>query len=136
MSEATRAFVVFRRLRCCFAAPPPVVCGGCAALRREYVWATSWGASTRLIGALVMSHSDDIGLVLPPRVAPTQVVIVQVSDASEVAVVVSQLAAALKARGVRVAVDTNTSERPGKRYFDWERKARGPCTLEPAGCVA
>merc|ERR1719291_1099549 len=81
---------------------------------QELVWATSWGVSTRLVGALVMSHSDDAGLVLPPRVAPTQVVVVPISKGPEKApeeherlmAYVQRAVDEMSASGVRVRVDT------------------------------
>ncbi|MEZ4237572.1 MAG: proline--tRNA ligase [Myxococcota bacterium] len=91
---------------------------------RELVWATSWGVSTRLIGALVMTHSDDQGLVLPPKVAPVQVVIVPVYKSAErdtVMAAVDQLFAALKG-AVRVKVDDRDNLRPGAKFFEWEQK--------------
>jgi prolyl-tRNA synthetase len=92
---------------------------------REYVWATSWGVSTRLVGALVMTHSDDQGLVLPPRVAPVQVVIVPVYKSEERAKVleaVEDLFTRLKGAGLRVKVDDRDNLRPGAKYFEWEQK--------------
>jgi prolyl-tRNA synthetase len=91
---------------------------------REHVWATSWGVSTRLIGALVMTHSDDQGLVLPPRVAPVQVVIVPVYKSAEretVMAAVDALHAALKG-SLRVRVDDRDNLRPGAKFFEWEQK--------------
>ncbi|MCA9491556.1 MAG: proline--tRNA ligase, partial [Myxococcales bacterium] len=91
---------------------------------REHVWATSWGVSTRLIGALVMAHSDDQGLVLPPRIAPVQVVIIPVYKGDDKAVVmeaVDALFATLKGR-FRVKVDDRDNLRPGAKYFEWEQK--------------
>ena len=94
---------------------------------RELVWATSWGVSTRLLGALVMTHSDDRGLVLPPRVAPVQVVVVPITKGSgeeheAVLRYAEGIAAALKADKVRVRVDARPNLRPGAKYFEWERK--------------
>lgn len=94
---------------------------------RELVWATSWGVSTRLIGALVMTHSDDKGLVLPPRVAPVQVVIVPITkpagpDHERLMARVAELETALKAANIRVKVDHRYEMRPGAKYFEWERK--------------
>lgn len=90
----------------------------------EYVWATSWGVSTRLIGALIMTHSDDKGLVLPPRIAPTQVVIVPIyRKAHEKDVVLEKangIADALKAAGVRVKLDARESHRPGWKFNEYE----------------
>lgn len=94
---------------------------------RELVWATSWGVSTRLIGALVMTHSDDKGLVLPPRVAPVQVVIVPITkpvgpDHERLMGRVKELEAALKRVNIRVRVDHRYEMRPGAKYFEWEQK--------------
>ena len=93
---------------------------------REHVWQTSWGASTRLIGALIMSHSDDDGLVLPPRCAPIHVVIVPIfrSDDERAAVVDKsfEIAAALRDDGLVVEVDDRDGMKPGAKYYDWERK--------------
>ena len=99
--------------------------------QQELVWATSWGVSTRLIGALVMTHSDDQGLVLPPAVAPTQVVLVPISPKgpvkdpeghSALMEYVDQAVAALKAEGVRVKVDERWNLKPGAKFFEWEKK--------------
>jgi len=91
---------------------------------REHVWATSWGVSTRLVGAAVMTHSDDDGLVLPPKIAPVQVVIIPVYKDKDKAVVmdaVDRLFADLKPH-FRVKVDDRTNLRPGAKYFEWEQK--------------
>jgi prolyl-tRNA synthetase len=91
----------------------------------EHVWATSWGVSTRLVGAVIMTHSDDTGLILPPRVAPIQVVIVPIwrkeKDQAEVAAFAKKVCAML-GDSVRVHVDDRTSLKPGAKYFEWERK--------------
>jgi len=92
---------------------------------RDYVWATSWGVSTRLLGALIMTHSDDNGLVLPPKVAPTQVVLIPIVKASggeEVVSFVSEIATRLRAAGIRVHVDDRPGMRPGAKYYHWERR--------------
>ncbi len=91
---------------------------------RDFVWATSWGVSTRLVGAVVMTHSDDDGLVLPPAVAPVQVVIVPVykhADRAAVLEAVNKLHASLKPH-FRVRVDDRDNMRPGAKYFEWEQK--------------
>lgn len=91
----------------------------------EFVWQTSWGLSTRIIGALIMTHSDDTGLVLPPRIAPVQVVIVPVWKTPEerdiVSAKVEAVSARLTAAGVRVEADLRDL-RPGPKFFEWERK--------------
>ena len=92
----------------------------------EYVWATSWGVSTRLMGALIMTHSDDNGLVLPPHLAPTQVVIVPIfkkqEDLDKLLTVVGPLFDNLKARGIRVKLDTDDKSTPGFKFADYELK--------------
>jgi prolyl-tRNA synthetase len=94
--------------------------------QRDHVWATSWGVSTRLVGALIMAHSDDDGLVLPPTVAPYQVVIVPLGNKPEekeaVAKAVKNLEAHLKDAGIRVKVDDDDSKRPGWKFAEWELK--------------
>ncbi|MBS1749942.1 MAG: proline--tRNA ligase [Bacteroidetes bacterium] len=92
----------------------------------EYVWATSWGVSTRLIGALVMAHSDDEGLVLPPKIAPLQVVIIPIYKGDEqkvlIDVKVKELIRELKDKGVSVKYDDNDNSRPGWKFAEYEKK--------------
>jgi prolyl-tRNA synthetase len=92
----------------------------------EYVWATSWGTSTRLVGALVMAHSDDEGLILPPRIAPVQVVIVPIykgdEQKKEIDIKIHQLMAELKQSGIRVKYDDNDNNRPGWKFAEYELK--------------
>jgi prolyl-tRNA synthetase len=89
--------------------------------KEEYVWATSWGASTRLIGGLIMTHSDDDGLVLPPKLAPTQVVIVPIPKPSpEIMAAADTISKALKALGIRVKVDNDEVKRPGFKFAEYE----------------
>jgi prolyl-tRNA synthetase len=92
----------------------------------EYVWATSWGASTRLIGALVMAHSDDDGLVLPPKVAPLQVVIVPIYKGDEQLAMISEkanaLAKELRVMGISVKYDNSEHARPGWKFAEYEMK--------------
>lgn len=92
----------------------------------EYVWATSWGVSTRLIGALVMAHSDDDGLVLPPKIAPLQVVIVPIYKGDEqklqIGTKADEIMKALKALGIRVKYDDNDNSRPGWKFAEYELK--------------
>ncbi|MBQ0068589.1 MAG: proline--tRNA ligase [Bacteroidales bacterium] len=92
----------------------------------DYVWATSWGVSTRLMGALIMTHSDDNGLVLPPKLAPIQVVIVPVYKSMEqleqVNAVVDPIVAKLRAMGVSVKYDNADNKRPGFKFADYELK--------------
>jgi prolyl-tRNA synthetase len=93
--------------------------------KRELCWQNSWGLSTRSIGALVMTHSDDKGLVLPPTVAPIQVVIVPIlykTGVEEMLDKCYEFARELKAQGVRVKVDDDTHHKPGWKYFHWELK--------------
>ncbi|MFN8712457.1 MAG: proline--tRNA ligase [Bacteroidota bacterium] len=90
----------------------------------EHVWATSWGVSTRLMGALVMSHSDDNGLVLPPKLAPTQVVIVPIyrtdEERARIEARVAEIEAEFKARGIRVKFDNRDTHRPGWKFAEYE----------------
>jgi len=92
----------------------------------EYVWATSWGVSTRLVGALVMAHSDDQGLILPPKIAPLQVVIVPIYKGEEQKAQISERVEAimkeLKALGIRVKYDDNDNARPGWKFAEYELK--------------
>lgn len=92
----------------------------------EYVWATSWGVSTRLIGGLVMAHSDDDGLILPPRIAPLQVVIVPIYKGEEQLKAISEkvqvLVNELKALGIRVKYDNTDNARPGWKFAEYEMK--------------
>jgi len=88
----------------------------------EYVWATSWGVSTRLMGALVMAHSDDEGLIIPPRLAPTQVVIVPIpKPLPELTEVADRIAAELRANGIRVKIDNDDQNRPGYKFAEYEK---------------
>jgi len=93
---------------------------------RELVWATSWGVSTRLVGAIVMAHGDDDGLVLPPRLAPIQTVIVPIykTDEEKTATVAEshRVAGLLKDAGLRVHVDDRDNFKPGWKYAEWELK--------------
>jgi prolyl-tRNA synthetase len=92
----------------------------------EYVWATSWGVSTRLIGGLVMAHGDDEGLVLPPRIAPLQVVIVPIYKGEDRKELLDargrELAGQLKAAGISVKFDDNDNNRPGFKFAEYELK--------------
>ncbi len=94
--------------------------------KQEYVWATSWGVSTRLIGALVMAHSDDDGLIIPPRIAPFQVVIVPIHKGEEQKTLIDEKVKALlqelKLAGVRVKYDDNDNNRPGWKFAEYEKK--------------
>lgn len=108
--------------------------------KQEYVWATSWGVSTRLMGALVMTHSDDNGLVLPPNLAPDQVVIVPIYRNDEqfdaVSDAANALMKALRAKGLRVKFDKRDTQKPGWKFNEYELKgvpvriAIGPKDLE------
>ena len=90
----------------------------------EYVWNTSWGVSTRLIGGLIMTHSDDNGLVAPPKLAPVQVAIVPIwktdEEKQQVSGVGSQVQADLEKAGLRVELDLRDTMKPGAKYFEWE----------------
>ena len=94
--------------------------------KQEYVWATSWGVSTRLMGALIMTHSDDQGLVLPPKLAPIQVVIVPIYKTEEELAAIGQLAdqlmSELKSQNVSVKYDDRDTQRPGFKFAEWELK--------------
>ena len=94
--------------------------------KQEYVWATSWGVSTRLIGALIMAHSDDQGLIMPPRIAPLQVVIVPIYKGEESKPVIDEKVASLikdlKALGIRVKYDNSDNARPGWKFAEYELK--------------
>lgn len=108
--------------------------------KQDYVWATSWGVSTRLMGALIMTHSDDEGLVLPPSLAPNQVVIVPIykneEQFNEISKVANQVKANLNAKGVSVKYDNRDTHRPGAKFAQHElqgvplRIAIGPKDLE------
>ena len=89
---------------------------------QQHVWQTSWGVSTRLIGALIMTHGDDKGLRLPPAVAPTQVVVMLVRDEGGAGEKAAAIAADLKGRGIRVHLDTRVDTSFGRRAVDWELK--------------
>lgn len=94
--------------------------------KQEFVWATSWGVSTRLIGAVVMAHSDDQGLVLPPRIAPIQVVIVPIYKGEDSKPVIdakaNEIIKELRAAGIRVKYDSNDNNRPGWKFAEYELK--------------
>ena len=93
--------------------------------KQEYVWATSWGVSTRLIGALIMTHSDDNGLVLPPRLAPLQVVIIPIGKGEQqeqISELFQPVIKALGAKGISVKYDDADNKRPGFKFADYELK--------------
>ena len=106
----------------------------------EYVWGTSWGVSTRLMGALIMAHSDDQGLVLPPKLAPIQVVIVPIyrsdEQLAEISKKVAGIRKALESKGISVKFDSRDTHKPGFKFAEWEQKgvplriAIGPKDLE------
>jgi prolyl-tRNA synthetase len=108
--------------------------------KQEYVWGTSWGVSTRLMGALVMTHSDDLGLVLPPNLAPIQLVIVPIfktdDEFEKISNVVNDLVAQFKKINISVKFDNRTTQKPGFKFAEWELKgvpvriAVGPKDLE------
>lgn len=94
--------------------------------KQDYVWASSWGVSTRLMGALIMTHSDDNGLVLPPKLAPFQVVIVPIykneEQLSAITEKVDTIISALKAKGISVKFDNNDTKKPGWKFAEYELK--------------
>lgn len=90
--------------------------------KQELVWQTSWGSTTRMIGALVMMHGDDNGLRIPPRLAPTQVVVLAIKGDEAVLAKVHEIGDALEAAGIRVHVDDRTDTPFGRRAVDWELK--------------
>ena len=108
--------------------------------KQEFVWGTSWGVSTRLMGALIMTHSDDNGLVLPPNLAPIQVVIVPIYksdiELELISKVANDLSESLKSIGISVKYDNRTTQKPGFKFSEWELKgvpvrvAIGPKDLE------
>ncbi|MDP2337561.1 MAG: proline--tRNA ligase [Bacteroidota bacterium] len=108
--------------------------------KEDFVWATSWGVSTRLMGALIMAHSDDNGLVLPPKLAPFQVVIVPIFNKAEqldaISEKVDSIVAKLKVLGISVKYDDNDNKKPGWKFAEYELKgvpvriAIGPRDLE------
>jgi len=108
--------------------------------KKDFVWATSWGVSTRLIGGLIMTHSDDDGLVLPPNLAPIQVVIVPIHKGEEQLAQISEkvkgIRSLLEAKGISVKFDNRDTYKPGYKFAEWEFKgvpvriAMGPRDLE------
>lgn len=94
--------------------------------KQEFVWATSWGVSTRLIGALIMSHSDDNGLVLPPKLAPNQVVIIPIfktdADLEKISEKVLPMIAQMRKLGIRVKFDSRDTQKPGWKFNEYEFK--------------
>lgn len=108
--------------------------------KQEYVWATSWGVSTRLMGALIMTHSDDLGLVLPPKLAPIQVVVVPIykteEQLEEIRQVVDKFSTELKAKNISIKFDDDNQTKPGWKFAEYELKgvplriAIGPKDLE------
>jgi prolyl-tRNA synthetase len=108
--------------------------------KQDYVWATSWGVSTRLIGALIMAHSDDKGLVLPPKLAPFQVVIVPIykkeEQLAEVSIKALEIKKALEEIGISVKYDNRDTHKPGWKFAEYEFKgvpiriALGPRDIE------
>src|SRR5580700_2889475 len=99
----------------------------------EHVWQTSWGVSTRLIGGLIMTHSDDKGLVLPPKLAPVKVVVVPIyrkdEEKSQVLEAADRIAKEIGAKGISVKVDLREGQSPGAKFFHWERRGV-PVVLE------
>jgi prolyl-tRNA synthetase len=112
---------------------------------RDFVWQTSWGVSTRLVGGLIMTHSDDNGLVLPPKLAPIHAAIIPIyktdAERAKVLEVGAKLKADIVARGLSVELDAREEMRPGAKHFEWEQKGVpvrleiGPSDLEAGTCV-
>jgi prolyl-tRNA synthetase len=93
--------------------------------REEFAWNTSWGVTTRLVGGMVMSHGDDDGIVVPPRLAPVQVVIVPIlgsEDDTPILAKAAEVHQRLREAGLRVKVDSRENLSPGSKYYEWERK--------------
>src|SRR5690606_3891064 len=92
----------------------------------DYVWGTSWGVSTRLMGALIMAHSDDDGLVLPPKLAPIHVVIVPIfrnaDELARISAEVDKIAKSLRQLGLSVKFDNRDTQKPGFKFAEWELK--------------
>lgn len=94
--------------------------------KEQYVWQTSWGVSTRLIGGLIMAHSDDVGLIVPPKIAPIQVVLVTIwksnKDKEKVLEKAKEIMNNLQEDNIRVKIDERGEMRPGPRYYEWLKK--------------
>jgi prolyl-tRNA synthetase len=114
--------------------------------QRAKPWSTSWGTSTRMIGGMIMTHGDDSGLILPPRIAPHQVVIVPIpgkktDDSSAVMPVAREVQRALRGAGIRVHLDDRDTQQPGFKFSDWEmrgvplRLEIGPKDVQKDQCV-
>ena len=111
--------------------------------KEEYGWNTSWGVSTRLIGGLIMTHGDDMGLILPPKIAPTQVIVIPVKDMENGSVLekANSICSELKSQGIRTEVDDRDFINPGSKFYEWERKGVpirleiGPRDLESSQVV-
>ena len=111
--------------------------------KEEYGWNTSWGVSTRLIGGLIMTHGDDMGLILPPKIAPTQVIVIPVKDMENGSVLekANSICSELKSQGIRAEVDDRDFINPGSKFYEWERKGVpirleiGPRDLESSQVV-
>ena len=114
--------------------------------QREHVWQTSWGMSMRMVGAMIMTHSDDDGLVIPPRLAPVHVVIVPIyrkdDEKAAVSEVADRIAGELRDDGLEVEVDNREGLKPGAKYYEWERRGVplrleiGPRDLESSTVMA
>ena len=111
--------------------------------QEEFGWNTSWGVSTRLIGGLIMTHGDDMGLILPPKIAPTQVIVIPVKDMENGSVLekANSICSELKSQGIRAEVDDRDFINPGSKFYEWERKGVpirleiGPRDLESSQVV-
>ena len=111
--------------------------------KEEYGWNTSWGVSTRLIGGLIMTHGDDMGLILPPKIAPIQVIVIPVKDMENGSVLekANSICSELKSQRIRAEVDDRDFINPGSKFYEWERKGVpirleiGPRDLESSQVV-
>lgn len=90
--------------------------------KQQYVWQTSWAETTRVIGALIMSHGDDAGLIMPPRIAPIQVVLIPITNDESLLKFCREIAADLEKEGIRVKVDERDAKTPGWKFNEWELK--------------
>lgn len=108
---------------------------------RKYAYQSSWGVSTRLIGGIIMSHGDDHGLILPPRIAPIQVIVIPVGKENSSVISEAQRIRKELARRFRTEIDLRTDLRPGEKYYEWEKKGVpvrieiGPRDIAQQSCI-